>query len=98
MASISRFDKFSPRDYTMNWVVPTEFKPNFEAWDSALAGLQKNYDITKTFLQEKNPNYLQTDYDRELFQQYKQQADQSVTDISKAYQEQGVTAGKKLTR
>ena len=95
---INRFQRFSPRDYSMEWFVPQEVMPNIEAWSSLLAEQQQKYDTTKMLLSEKMPKYLQTEGDRELLGQYKQLVDESVNNISKQYQEQGVTAGNRAMK
>jgi len=44
----TRFDKFLPRDYSMEWFVPKLAMPNFEAWDETLKTQQTNYDTGGT--------------------------------------------------
>lgn len=96
MATINRFNKFTGRDYNMDWYVPQLASPNFEAWNEVLAGEQNTYDTANAFLTSKNPRYLQTEEDRAIYQQYRDFANKAVDDISKAYQEQGISGGKRL--
>lgn len=93
----TRFDKFLPRDYSMQWYVPKLAMPNFEAWDAMLQQQQTQYDTTVA-LTEKNPQYLQTEEDRVIFQQYKDDTSGALDEITKAYQEQGLSAGNRLLR
>lgn len=98
MATINRFNKFTPRDYNMEWYVPTLATPNFAAWNEVLASEQSTYDAATSFLSQKNPRYLQTEEDRAIYQQYKDLANKAVDDISQAYQNQGLLAGKRLMK
>lgn len=91
--AITRFNKFTPRDYQMDWYVPKEIMPNIEAWSGLLQEQQNKFDTTKMLLSDKLPKYLQTEEDRQLFQQYKQLADSTLDNITKQYQENGITAG-----
>lgn len=91
--AITRFNKFTPRDYNMEWFVPKEVMPNIEAWDSLLASQQQRYDTSKMLLSEKNPKYLQTEEDRQLFQKYKEDVKGNLDNITDAYQNKGVSAG-----
>lgn len=91
--AITRFNRFAPRDYNMEWYVPKEVMPNIEAWDSLLGEQQKKYDTAKMLLSEKMPKYLQTEEDRQLFQKYKESVGQTLDNVTEAYQSKGVNAG-----
>jgi hypothetical protein len=91
--AITRFNKFTPRDYNMEWFVPKEVMPNIEAWDSLLTSQQQKFDTSKMLLSEKNPKYLQTEEDRQLFQKYKEEVSGNLDNITNAYQNKGVSAG-----
>lgn len=91
--SITRFNKFNNRDYNMDWYVPKEIMPNIEAWSGLLQEQQNKFDTTKMLLSDKLPKYLQTEEDRQLLQYYKQLADSNLDNISKQYQENGISAG-----
>lgn len=95
MAVINRFNKFTPRDYNMEWYAPETFVPNFEAWDSMLSAQQTKYDAAIAATQ-KLPKHLQNRVD--LAGQYKQSTLGTVDDITKSYMENGVTAGNKKMR
>jgi len=92
--AISRFDKFTPRDYNMEWYVPQEFMPNFEAWDKMLASKQTKYD-TAIALSQKLPKHLANRVD--LAGEYKAKTDQAINDISQAYTKD-ITAGDRMIR
>jgi len=91
--AINRFNRFTPRDYSLEWFVPKEVMPNIEAWDSLLTSQQQRYDTSKMLLSEKNPKYLQTEEDRQLFQKYKEDVSGNLDNITNAYQNKGVSAG-----
>lgn len=92
--AISRFDKFTPRDYNMEWYMPKEFIPDFEAWNTLLANKQTKYD-TAVALSQKLPKHLAHRVD--LAGQYKQKTDQAINDISAAYTKD-ITAGDRMLR
>ena len=92
--AISRFDKFTPRDYNMEWYMPKEFIPDFEAWNTLLANKQTKYD-TAVALSQKLPKHLAHRVD--LAGQYKQKTDQAINDISSAYTKD-ITAGDRMLR
>jgi len=92
--AISRFDKFTPRDYNMEWYMPKEFIPDFEAWNTMLAGKQSKYD-TAVALSQKLPKHLAHRVD--LAGQYKQKTDQAINDISSAYTKD-ISAGDRMLR
>lgn len=95
--AINRFDRPGRYDFSWKSFVPNLPMPNFEAWNEMLSTQQQGYD-TAIALTEKMPKYLQTEQDRELLGQYKGLVDNSLNDITTAYQEQGVTAGNRLLR
>lgn len=77
----------------MDWYVPKEIMPNIEAWSGLLQKQQSEFDATKMLLSDKLPKYLQTEEDRQLFTQYKNLTDQTLDNLTRQYQENGVTAG-----
>jgi len=98
MATINRFNRFLPRDYSMEHYVPKLVMPNFEMWDQTLGAQQNKIDSAKLMFSDKMPKYLQTEEDRNLLQQYKQFTNEALADISKTYQSQGVQAGNQKLR
>jgi hypothetical protein len=96
--AITRFDRFTDRDYSMEHFVPKEVMPNFEAWGEILMNQQKSYDNYNVALSQKNPMYLQTEEDRKLFQEYKSMADNAITSVSDAYLNNGLSSGNRLMK
>ena len=95
MAVINRFNKFTPRDYNMEWYAPETFVPNFEAWDSMFNAQQTRYD-TAVAATQKLPKHLQNRVD--LAGEYKKSTSDSVDAITQEYLKNGITAGNRSMR
>lgn len=95
MAVINRFNKFTPRDYNMEWYAPETFVPNFEAWDSMFNAQQTRYD-TAVAATQKLPKHLQNRVD--LAGEYKKSTQDSVDAITQEYLKNGITAGNRSMR
>ena len=93
--AITRFDKFTPRDYNMEWYAPKEFMPNFEAWSELLSTQQSKYDQA-ILASQKLPKHLQ--HRTDLAGEYKQKVTSGIDDISKTYMEKGLTEGNRKMR
>lgn len=93
--AITRFDKFTPRDYNMEWYAPKEFMPNFEAWSELLTAQQSKYD-SAVMASQKLPKHLQ--HRSELAGQYKQSVSGAIDDISNTYMTKGLTEGNRKMR
>lgn len=92
---MNRFNQFTNRDYSFDTFIPKLSVPNFQMWDSVLAAQEQRYSDFQTGLQ-KNPTYLQTDQDRELFKTYRDKMSGTSDLITDAYMKQGVDAGNRL--
>lgn len=95
MSTINRFNKFSPRDYSMEWYAPEVFTPNFEGWDNLLGTHQARYDAAMAATQ-KYPKHLENRMD--LAGQYRQNAETAVNDITQSYMKEGINAGNRKMR
>lgn len=95
MATISRYDRFAPRDFSWETYVPKLPTINFEQWDELLSRQQQGYDAAIAATQ-KYPKHLQNRVD--LAGQYKQSAVTAVDDITKTYMEQGLQSGNRKMR
>lgn len=95
MATINRFNKFTPRDYSMEWYAPETFVPNLEGWDNLLGMHQAKYDAAIAATQ-KYPKHLENRMD--LAGQYRSGTESAVNDITKSYVDNGITAGNRKMR
>lgn len=95
MATINRFNKFTPRSYDMEWYAPEVFTPNLEGWDQLLGMHQAKYDAAVAATQ-KYPKHLENRID--LAGQYRQGTENAVNDITQSYVSNGVTAGNRKMR
>lgn len=95
MATINRFNKFTPRDYSMEWYAPEFFTPNFEQWDATLGAHQAKYDAAMAATQ-KYPKHLENRMD--LAGTYQKNTEAAVDDITKSYMNEGLTAGNRKMR
>ena len=97
--AINRFDSrptrydFSFRNYQE--VLP---KVDFEAFGQLLQQQQTQFDAYNTLLTSKLPKYLPTEGDQQLYQQYKQDANKAVTNVTDLYVNQGVSAGNRAIK
>lgn len=87
----NRFDRPIAHDYNMEYYIPKEFIPNFEAWDSLLGQFQKEYDTAQT-VSAMVPEYLQ--YDEQALQEYVQSNQAEIDAVTDQFVNQGVTAGR----
>ena len=95
MATINRFNKFLPRDYSMKWYMPEQYVPNFEQWDSILAGQQQKYNAAIAATQ-KYPKHLE--WRSDLAGQYKKNIESKVDDITTSFINEGVKSGNRKMR
>lgn len=95
MATINRFNKFLPRDYSMKFYMPEFFTPNFEQWDSVLAGQQQKYNAAVAATQ-KYPKHLE--WRGELAGQYKKNIESKLDDVTTSYINEGVRTGNRKMR
>jgi len=95
MATISRFNKFLDRDYSMKFHMPEMFSPNFEAWDSMLAGQQQKYNAAMAATQ-KYPKHLE--WRGDLAGEYKKEVESKLDDITNSFINEGVRGGNRKMR
>jgi hypothetical protein len=94
-STISRFDRFTPRDLSWQTYVPKLPTIDFQQWDSLLENTQTKYDAAIAATQ-KYPKHLQNRVD--LAGQYKQSAVGAVDDITQTYMNEGLTSGNRKMR
>ena len=95
MATINRFNKFLPRDYSMKFYMPEIYVPDFQQWDSMLAGQQQKYNAAMAVTQ-KYPKHLE--WRSDLAAQYKQGVNDKVQDVTNTYINEGVRSGNRKMR
>lgn len=93
--TINRFNRFMPRDYSMKWYMPEVFVPDFQQWDSLLAGQQQKYNAAVAATQ-KYPKHLE--WRKDLAGEYKQNIETKLDDITTSFINEGVRTGNRKLR
>lgn len=93
--TINRFNRFMPRDYSMKWYMPEVYVPDFQQWDSLLAGQQQKYNAAMAATQ-KYPKHLE--WRKDLAGEYKQNIETKLDDITTSFINEGVRTGNRKLR
>lgn len=90
--SINKYDKLIQKDWSWKTAIPQLPQLDYQALDSLLAQNQQQIDQVN-LLSEKNPNVLNTEHDRALYQEYRKSADQGLQEVTNAYMQSPTQGG-----
>jgi hypothetical protein len=90
--AVNRYDRPVQKDYNMQWYVPQEWTPNFDAWDEVLGQLETEREVA-LLAADKVPQHH--NIDREAVNRYLQEMQGGIDNVTNMYSNQQISQARR---